>query len=331
MLGINPQGGQVISVDISSVLPQRILRAAVLDLKGNVLIEIKEQRNPRGNQELLSAIREIIEALLLSSGVEKEHVRAIGVSVPGLVNAETGELIFANIDVRDLAIAASLQSWLGIPVLVYNSEDVAALGEYYFGVGRGCRSLVYLSVGYGVGAGIVMDGKIYPHGRISAGEIGHITLQRDGPLCHCGNRGCLSALVNSERIVNQVRQARSQLVESLSGEIANELSVSAILAAAEQGDGLCRNVIDEAAEWIGIAVANVINLLNPEIIVFDGELFGEGDYFLHLVRAVVGKRALSHYLPSIKMLRSSLGRSAGLKGVGVLVMDEIVQCYEPVL
>lgn len=321
MLGINSQGGRVISVDMASVLPRRVLRAAVLDLKGNVLVEVKSQCDPRGNHALLSAIREIIQDLLRSFSVEEKQVWAIGISVPGLVNAETGELVFANIDVHNLPLRVALQDWLGIPVLVYNSEDVAALGEFYFGEGRGASSLIYLSVGYGVGAGIVMDGRIYPHGRISAGEIGHITVDPDGPLCHCGNRGCLSALVNSERIVSQVQDSLAQT----SPRESSSLSLADILVTAEEKDGICRSVIHDAAKWIGIAVANVINLLNPEILVFDGELFGKGDYFLDLVRLTVAKRTLSPYLPSIKLLRSSLGRSAGLKGVGVLVMDEIVQ------
>jgi len=325
MLGINPHGGKVISVDISSVFPQRILRAAVLDIKGNVLKETQDQRNPRGNQALLSVIREIIEKLLSVSATNREDFLAVGISVPGLVNAETGELIFTNIDVYNLQIGAVLQDWLGIPVLVYNNDDVAALGEYYFGAGREAHSLVYLSVGYGVGAGFVIDGKIYPYGRISAGEIGHITVQPDGPQCYCGNRGCLSALVNSERIVKQVQADQNQLPERLRSLPPGAFSISDILDAAEESDGICRRVIHDSAEWIGIAVANVINLLNPEVIVLDGELFNKRDYFLRLVKTAAAKRAFSHYFPSVSIIRSSLGRSAGLKGVGVLVMDEILQ------
>ena len=194
MLGINPDGGIIISVDVSSVLPQRILRAAALNLKGNTLYEVQHERDLKGNEILLEALQVIISKVLAHSGGDLQYVLAIGISVPGLVDSQTGVLVSANIEVRHLHLGEALETAFKVPVLVRNSEDVAALGEYHFGAGREVASLMYLSVGYGVGAGLVVDGKIFPQGRISAGEIGHTTIRSNGPQCHCGNRGRLVLL-----------------------------------------------------------------------------------------------------------------------------------------
>jgi glucokinase len=327
LLGINPDGGIIVSVDMSSVLPQRILRAAVLDLKGNALYEVRHKRDLRGNEALLTALREIITELFARSGVDLQRVLTIGISVPGLVDSQSGVLVSANIGVRQLHLSEALESAFGVPILVHNSEDVAALGEYFFGAGREAASLMYLTVGYGVGAGLVVDGHIFPNGRISAGEIGHTTVQPDGPLCHCGNRGCLSAVVNSEIMVGQVRSAVRDgyisTVEALRILPEDEINLTDILAAAESGDDLCHEIVLQAAEWLGIAVANLINLLNLEMIVFDGELFDESGFFLSLVTGATRERAFGDYLNTVKLMRSTLGRSASLKGVGVLAIDDI--------
>jgi glucokinase len=328
MLGINPDGGIIISVDVSSVLPQRILRAAALDLKGNTLYEVQHERALKGNEILLGALQAIISEVLALSGGDLQRVLAIGISVPGLVDSQTGVLVSANIGIRHLHLGESLESAFKVPVLVRNSEDVAALGECHFGAGSEIASLMYLSVGYGVGAGLVVDGQIFPHGRISAGEIGHTTIRSDGPQCHCGNRGCLSTLVNSAIVVSAVQSAIRagyvSTVERLNALADAEITLADVLAAAEAGDDLCQEIVLQAAEWLGIAVANVINFLNLEMIVFDGEFFDEGDFFLSLVKKATRKRAFGEYMNDVQMLHSTLGRSAGLKGVGVLAMDKML-------
>lgn len=317
LLEIDPHGGTVISVDIASSYRERTMRAAALDLQSEILTEIRRPAEIESNEMMLAAVRGVIEELIASPDVYLHDAVAIGVGVPGLVNAERGELIFTNMGAAGLQLGARLAETFAAPVLVHNSEDAAAVGEYRFGAGRGCGSLLYLSVGAGVGAGYVVDGKIHQRGRTSAGEIGHMTIEPDGPRCRCGNRGCLSALVSSEKIVAAVeagdpRQGRTPL------------GVPAILQAAEAGQSPFAEVIARAAETIGIAIANVINLLNPEVIVLGGELFEGPDTFFAQVERAARRRALQDYLPGVQMVRSSLGRRAGLQGVAVLALDTIL-------
>ncbi len=327
MLEINPKGGLVISVNVRSYLRERIIHAAALDLKSSVLQEIKRERIIDSNEAMLDGIKNIIAELVASPQVDLRQALAVGVSVPGLVNTQTGELVFTNINVKNLALESALSQHLQAPVFVQNSEDAAALGEYYFGPEQGCHNLVYFSVGEGIGAGIVIDGQIHPSGRISAGEIGHLTVQANGPLCRCGNRGCLSALVSSQSIVQAVKSALQAgyipAADVLADLPFDELNIHQVMLAAQAGETLCRNVLQQAAEWVGIAVAAVINLLNPEVIVFGGELFEEGDLFFLLVEEVARRCALKNYLAGLHFARSTLGHSAGLKGASALAMEAL--------
>ena len=326
LLEINPKGGTVISVDVSSAYKGRIIRAAALDLKSDILTDIMRRQEIDGNDALLAAITGVIHDLIASPDVEVGEAVAIGVSVPGLVNADSGELVFANINISKLALGPALAQEFQAPVFVQNSEDAAALGEYRFGAERGCRSLLYLSVGAGTGLGFVDDGHIYPHGRTSAGEIGHVVLDPDGPACRCGNRGCLSALVSSEGLVDAVRRSLAHAPDAAGfGLSLQSLDVQHIMRAAQAGHSYSLDAVDAAAEWVGIAIANLINLLNPEVIVLGGELFEDGDYFFGRVQEVAQQRALPDYVPGVRLVQSTLRRSAGLQGVAVLALDKLLE------
>ena len=327
MLEIDPDGGIILAVDMSSALPTRILRAAALNLKGDILQEIEWRRSIKGNSSLESTISALLNELLETQKINQKKVLAIGISVPGLVDSRQGTLTAANIGVHKLKLADALKAKFQKPVLVQNSEDVAALGEYYFGAGREASSIFYLSVGHGVGAGMVFDGEIFPRGGLSVGEIGHTTILPSGPLCHCGNRGCLSTLVNSASVVERVKKVLEEDSHSKSEilSIDKKLTIAKIISAATQGDGIAKEVFQETAQWLGIAIGNVINLLNPEMIIFDGELLDNDGFFLELVKKEVKKRAFSEYLQKTTLLRSTLGRNAGLRGIGILALDDLLR------
>ncbi|MCP5098384.1 MAG: ROK family protein [Chloroflexi bacterium] len=326
-LEINPKGGTVISVDVSSRFNNRIIRAAALDLKSNILTNIQREQQITSNETMFNAVRDVIHDLIASPDVKLRDAVAIGVSVPGLVNAKTGEVVFASFNVKHLQLGTALTDEFQTPVLVQNNEDAAALGEYRFGAGQDHESLAYLHMGTGIGFGFVINGRIYQHGRISAGELGHITVQADGPLCRCGNRGCLTTLVSSENIVKQVQTALIDdgYVPQTTILSPQTVDIHQVMVAAQAGDPLCQNILKETSEWAGIAVANIVNLLNPEVIVFGGELFEESTYFFSLVEQVIQQRALNDYLNAVQLTLSSLGRHAGLQGVGILALDTLLK------
>jgi len=325
LLEIDPKGGTVISVDVSSKFNSRIIRAAALDLRSNILTKIKREQQITSNKTMLNAVRNVIHDLIASPDVKLRDAVAIGVSVPGLVNAKTGEMVFASFNVSQLQLGTALTEEFQTPVLVQNNEDAAALGEYRFGPGLGYKSLVYLHIGTGIGVGFVINGHIYQHGRTSAGELGHITVQSDGPLCHCGNLGCLTTLVSSRKIVKEVQTAQADgYIPKTVLLPSGTLDIHQVMAAAQAGEPICQDILKQTSEWAGIAVANIINLFNPEVIVFGGELFEDNDYYLPLVKAVVERRALQAFVPSVQMVQSTLGRSAGLRGIGTLAIDTVL-------
>jgi predicted NBD/HSP70 family sugar kinase len=327
LVGINPAGGLVVAVDVSSSARERVVRAAAFDLKNNAILELERPQEIYGNEAMLGAIQSIIAELLDSPEFDRRPPLAVGISVPGLVDAQAGELLYTSIGVRNLPLAHILRDSLQAPVIVQNSEDAAALGEFHFGLCHDCHSLLYISAGSGIGAGLVVGGEVYQPGRKSVGEIGHITVQADGPLCHCGNRGCLSALVTSEAIVQAVQEALDKGYQSQIGALTStpieNLDIHQLMAAAKVGDPLCKEIFAEKAEWVGIAIAAVVNLLNPGVIVLGGELFEDGDYFLNLTSLVVQRRALPEYFDIDRLVCSTLGRNAALRGVGLLALEEL--------
>ncbi len=178
-----------------------------------------------------------------------------------------------------------------------------------------------------MGAGLVVAGQIYQPERKSIGEFGHMTVKADGPQCHCGNYGCLSTLVSSETIVERIRTALVQgyrpQTHVLKGSLIQAVDIPLILTAAEKGETLCEDILQEAAQWVGIAVASMINILNPGIIVFGGELYETGDYFFGLTRDFAILRSFPQYFEDTQLKRSALGRNASLKGIGILALEEL--------
>ena len=326
MLEINPKGGTIISVDVASTYNQRVIRAAALDLKSTILTEVKENHHIDSNETMLGAIRSVIHALIKSPDVKLRDAVAIGISAPGLVNAETGELVYASLNVDRLPLGEALYEEFKVPILIQNAEDASALGEYYFDHNQGVSSVVYLTMGTGVGMGFVVDGDIYQRNRTSSGELGHITVKPDGPQCVCGNQGCLTTLVSSPKIVSTINAAIAEGYTPIDNALlVSDLDVNQIILAAQAGDPLCKETINEVAQWAAIAVANVINLLNPETIVFGGELFEKNDYFFSLVKTLVEQRTLKHFAESVQLSQSTLGRQAGLQGVAVLALDALLK------
>ena len=327
LVEINPAGGLVVAVDVASSARERVVRAAAFDLKNDAILELERPQEIYGNEAMLGSIQSIIAELLDSPEFDHQTPLAVGISVPGLVDAQAGELLYTSIGVRNLPLAHILKDSLQAPVIIRNSEDAAALGEFTFGCCNNCHSLLYISVGSGIGAGLVVGGEIYQPGRKSIGEIGHMTVQADGPQCHCGNRGCLSALVTSETIVQTVQEALDKgylpQIDVLALTPIERLDIHQLMAAAQAGDPLCKEIFAEKAEWVGIAIAAAINILNPGVIVLGGELFEDGDYFFSLTRAVVQRRALPEYFDTDRLICSTSGRNAGLRGVGILALEEL--------
>jgi glucokinase len=226
-----------------------------------------------------------------------------------------------NVPLRDV-----FADRLGIVTYVMNDANAAALGEHRFGAGRGFDNIVYLTVSTGIGGGIIIDGELYSGADGCAGEVGHMTVEADGPRCHCGNFGCLEALASGwavakaaiERINNG---GKSYIVELVDGKI-DSITAETVAAAARRGDQIAVDLVAEAAKYLGIGLANLVNIFNPELIVIGGGLSKMGDMLLKPARRVLKERAFQLPAQTVHIVRARLGSNAGIIGAAAYVFDQ---------
>ena len=257
-----------------------------------------------------------IRQLTRPEGARRTRLRGVGVGAPGLIDGSRG-IIHRLVNVpggwRGVPLARLLERRLGCPCAVENDVNVIALGEWRYGAGRGTRHSVYVTLGTGVGGGLVIDGALVRGASGSAGEIGHTTVDPEGPRCPCGSRGCLEALVGTAAILRRARQAMPHR---------GRLSPEALSQAARGGDRAARRIWRDVGVSLGIGLSNVINLLNPERIVLGGGVANAWPWFGPSLRATVRRRAFAVPRRACRIVRASLGERAGIIGGAVLVWDK---------
>lgn len=246
---------------------------------------------------------------------------AVGVGVPGLVDVHTGVTRFLpNLPTkwRGVPVGPELARALDCPVFLLNDARMATLGEFTFGRGRSARTMVFLTIGTGIGGGIVMEGKLFLGPLGAAGELGHQTLSPDGPLCGCGNRGCLEALASGPALVGEgVRLLQCGLApilfEMVSGNAA-AVTPKEMGAAARAGDIAVRDAIGRTAAWLGIGIGNVVTALHPDLVVLGGSVAALDDLLLEPIRRIVRERVRMFPVDDVAIERSMLEDKAGLLG-----------------
>ncbi len=263
----------------------------------------------------------------ITQGIDRSRLLpAIGLGTPGLVDMAAG-VVKTAVDVGwvDVPIRAMAEEALGMGVYVANRSKVGALAELWCGREQNVQNLLYISIGTGIAAGVVIQGQLYMGVNSSAGELGHVTILPDGPLCACGNRGCLQALASGPAIANRARAQLRGGPESLLLELAEghpeRIMAETVFIAAEQGDEVARHVVDEIAVYLGIAIANLVNLFNPALIVLGGPVGQNGQVLLEPLRAEVQRRAMAYPLSAARIVSSTLGPDAGAIGAAVLVLQ----------
>ncbi|MBN2549455.1 MAG: ROK family transcriptional regulator [Anaerolineales bacterium] len=322
LLEINPRRGYVIGIDIGATHVSLV----AADFLARVMHEMELPFDIRkGPQSCLSELNLHVQQLLDKAGLSQSQVLAIGVGVPGPVLAESGIVTSPPImpgwdgyPIRDY-----LQKLWGCPVSVNNDAELGALGEWAFGAGRVKRHMAYIKVGSGIGAGLILDGRIYRGATGLAGEIGHLTIQEHGPLCTCGNHGCLEALAGGAAIARNAIQAvkagrRTQLssikpVESITARDVGE--------AARLGDLVAQQIVADAGGYLGIAIAGVINLSNPSMVIIGGGVAQMGDLLLEPIRHVVRERCLQPAAQAVRITSAVLGRRSSSMGAVVQAID----------
>lgn len=297
------------------------LRTIVADLDANIRGD--DNRPSRADEGLDVCLGEIEASLRQScaeAGVEPGQLRAVGLCSPGWVDTAEGVVPAAPQlkGWRNVPIVRILSDRFGTRVVLENDANAGALGENVFGAGRGSRQMVYITVSTGVGGGIIVDGKLYSGARGSAGEIGHTVIDPAGPVCGCGNYGCLEALASGTAIAARGAEAEARGESERLTRVKDEtgrITAEAVAEAAEQGDLVCREIYAEAGRFLGIALANLVNLLSPEVIVVGGGVTKAHALFMPQAGNTMRTLALSEPLKHVRLALSELGDSIGVLGM----------------
>ena len=255
--------------------------------------------------------------------VSRSPVIGLGVAAPGPLDHVSGVVFQApNLPTwRDVPLADELRRRTGLPVLLGNDANLAALAEARCGAGRGAEHLVYLTLSTGVGSGFVVDGHLLLGKDGAAAEAGHMSLSLDGPLCGCGNRGCLEAYASGTGLVNRALEAIASGRASNLARHGAALDARDIEAAAERGDALAAELIEEAGAALGLGVRNLLHLFNPEIVVIGGGVSRIGAPLWDPMLRVVDSDALSVYRQNLRIVPAALGDDSGLLGAALLVHE----------
>jgi predicted NBD/HSP70 family sugar kinase/lambda repressor-like predicted transcriptional regulator len=308
LLSFSRSAGAAIGIDFG----KSHLRVAASDLSHAILAEterpmLTEQPAESG----LAAAVELVEEVLGEAGVSRADVVGVGLGLPGPIDRRTGRVGSSSILPGWVGVRAGeeLGSRLGLPVEVDNDANLGALAELHWGAAEGRSNAAYLKVATGIGAGLIVDGRLFHGSGGMAGEIGHTIVDEHGPVCRCGKRGCLETLAGTPA-----------LVELLRPRLGRSIRTAELLELAAAGDSACRRVIADAGRHIGMAVATLCDLLNPELIVVGGELSRADDLLLDPLREQVHRNAIPATARDVEVVAGVLGPRAELLGALALVL-----------
>jgi glucokinase len=313
--------GYVGAVDLGGT---KIL-AAVFGPDGQVAARAKRST---GRDHTPAAVFERITVCLneaaAGAGVDLAALQAVGLGAPGPIRPEDGSITIApNLDWKDVPLRAELAARLPVPVAVGNDVRVAVLAEHAAGAARGVRHLVAVWPGTGVGGGLILDGELYTGSGTMAGEVGHVTLKAGGPKCPCGGRGHLEALVSRTAIVKaiakKVKRGERTYLTRRAGHDVTRATSGDLAEAWHRGDKLVTRALEEVAYYLGLAIAGLANLLNPELVVLGGGLVeGLQEPFVEMVRQRVATQPLFSSTGPLRIVKSTLGDDAGITGAALL-------------
>jgi len=303
---------------------------AVVNSRGEMLSS-DESITPaqKGHEMVIQSILESAYRALERADVAISELTAVGVGAPGLSNPETG-ILFTSPNLpgwRDIPLRDIMQEKLGRKTFLINDANAAALGEFYFGAARGVHNFIYITLSTGIGGGIVIDGKLYSGAIGAAGEVGHMTIDDEGPICNCGNRGCWETLASGTALAREARHrikegVRTSILEYAEGDV-EKVTAQVIHSAAEQGDSLAKELIARTGYYVGVGLANLINIFNPELIVIGGGLSNIGDMLLKPAFKVAEERAYNEAFQAVRFTSPKLGRNSGVLGAAAFALQEM--------
>jgi glucokinase len=315
--------GCVIGVDLGGTK----LLAGAVDPALNVHHRATRPARARDHSAVLdtvvSAVEEVRDALASGSGT----VEAVGIGIPALIDTERGMAVMStHLPLGGVPFAALVTERIGLPVFVDNDANAAMLAEWRFGAACGARDAALLTIGTGIGGGLVLGGVLQRGAQGAGAELGHMVVQADGPRCNgnCPNRGCLESVCSGTALAREARRiAHERPASGLGQALAGGREISGLLVTelAHDGDQAAIDALAEMGRWLGIGVGNLVNMLNPDVVVIGGGVIAAGELLLAPARAVVAERALSPSKEHVRIVPARFGAESGMLGAATLAFD----------
>lgn len=277
----------------------------------------------RPYQEIIADMAALCQKVAADAGIAMSEIASIGVGVPGLFDNKTGTIPFCtNLGWHDIPFVAEMKKHLDTPVCGDNDATVAGLAESIAGVSAGIRDSVFLTLGTGVGGGIIINGKPYSGAHGCGSEIGHMMIRMGGERCTCGNYGCFERYASATAIIREARKAvaehpESSMMASCSGD-PEKINAKIVIDAAKAGDETAKTVFDGYVHGLAVGIINIINMLDPEVIVLGGGVSAAGDFLLDAVREAVKPMVFFKTMPYARIELARLGNDAGIIGAAML-------------
>ena len=280
----------------------------------------------QGPDAVIGRMAASIRVALDGAGITTGDVVGVGISSPGPCDPVRGVVTDApNLPGwHEIPLVQRVSDALGVPALLENDANAAAYGEYRFGAGQGLQHILYVTLSTGIGGGIIVDGRVYQGASGAAGEVGHIILDEDGPLCNCGNRGCLEAFSSGAAIAREAAEAIAAGRSPRLAELAGDTPPTAELVhrAALDGDEAAREIIERAGHYLGLGLAGLLNCLDPQMLILGGGLLGLGDLYLGPALRTAREGAFPQIAADVTITLAKLGERAGALGAAALIMED---------
>ena len=305
------------------------IKAGVVDAGGQIVYQASRATEvENGRDAIIGNIAAAAENVLAGAGMNWDQVCGVGVGSPGIFDYDRGGYVYFAPNLKSLeghALPQLVQQRLkrDARVILENDANAAAYGEKWVGMGRNVKTLVLFTLGTGIGGGLVLGGEVWHGSTGFGGELGHMTILADGPLCGCGNRGCIEALASAPALVrrlNEALQAGRPTVLAARARGGEKVTAKDIYNAAVAGDDTAAELMAETGHYLGVAAASMINILNPQMIVFGGGMTAAGEMLLNPIREEAKKRAIRAAFEAGEIVFSRLGNDAGLIGAAGCVL-----------
>ena len=305
------------------------IRVILSDPRGNILaLEHRDTRARQGPEAVIGRLTQSMRRVLASGATFPAEILGIGIGAPGACEVETGIITaspnlprWRNVPLRDV-----IQREFGVPTYLDNDATVAALGEHRFGAGVGVENFIHVTLGTGIGGGVIIGGRVYRGACGAAGEIGHMTIDVNGPRCNCGNIGCWETFASGTAVareaVARIKAGAESVILELAGGDLKKVSAETVFLAAQKGDGLGRELIQRTGYYLGVGLVNLVNIFNPQLILIGGGLSQMGELLLAPAREVVRERAFELAARAVRIEMARLGADAGVLGAVALVLEE---------